>query len=158
MKTFTTQFTLSRGYLAECFDQSLPHRKVSAIHTWFPVILLITGLVLLNLTDQPRYFGWMFLALAALELIHSRYRRAWWLARQTWGRNANAQVTLTINDEGVETLNHDTKTRLSWQEIDHIIETPLGLILVNVNGGQQYLSKSLFSEEYIALMISKTSK
>lgn len=156
MQTFNTQFTLSREYLAECFDQSLPYGKNARPNYLFPALLFGTGSGLLFFTDQPTIAGVMLIALCAVELLHMRFRRAWWLARQMWGRSANSEVLLTIDEEGVKTQNPYTETALRWADIERIIETDLGLILVAKSGAQQYLSKSLFTATLISAIASKT--
>ena len=155
MQTFSTQFTLTRDYLAECFDQSLPHGKNAKPNYLFPAFLFAAGSGLLYLTDQPQIVGWILVALAVLELLHIRYRRAWWLARQMWGASANNEVTLTIDDEGIRTQSPFSQTALLWFDIERVIETDLGHILVDKTGAQQYLSKSLLPaglvDELVAL-------
>ncbi|MFT7214724.1 MAG: hypothetical protein ACI9XK_004995 [Granulosicoccus sp.] len=154
MQPFSTQFTLSREYLAESFDQSLPYGKSARFIFLFPFLLFTTGVGLLNFTEQPQVAGIILIALAVLELLHIRFRRAWWLVRQTWGRSNDSEVTLTIDEDGIQTKNAHTQTVLSWSDIERVIETDLGLILVAKSGGQQYLSKSLFSAEWISKIVT----
>ena len=75
--------------------------------------------------------------------------------RQMWGRSANSEVALSIDEEGIKTENPYTQTALLWVDIKCVIETDLGLILVAKSGGQQYLSKSLFSAELIRDIIAR---
>ena len=154
MQTFSTQFTLNRDYLAECFDQSLPHGKNASPNYLFPAFLLAAGSGLLYFTDQPLFLGWIPISLGVLELVHIRYRRAWWLARQMWGASANSEVTLTIDDEGIQTQSPFAHTTLLWPDIEQMIETDLGYILVDKTGAQQYLSKSLLPAGLIAERIA----
>jgi hypothetical protein len=154
MQTFTTQFNLSRDYLAECFDQSLPYGKNAKPNYVYPALLLAGGASLLFFTGEPKLIGSMLIALAVLELFHIRYRRAWWLARQMLGRSADSEVTLTINDTEIRTHSPYAQTTLLWTDIERVIETDLGLILVAKSGGQQYLSKALFSVELITEIIA----
>ncbi|WP_372777385.1 YcxB family protein [Litorivivens sp.] len=156
MLPYNTQFTLSRDYLAECFDQSLPYGKNAKPNYLFPALLLAAGVGLLGHTEQPKYLGVMLIGLALLELLHTRFRRAWWLARQAWGRSFNTQVKLTIDERGIQTQNPYTQTSLLWADIERVIETDLGLILVAKQGQQQYLSKSLFSGEMISEMVARS--
>ena len=149
MKRFSTQFILSREYLAECFDQSLPHGKNARPSYLFPVIIIVAGIGLLSFYEQSKVAGLVLLALGSLELIHIRFRRAWWLARQMWGRSANSEVTLTIDSDGIQTRNPYTRSSLQWSDIERVIETDLGIILVSKSGGQQYLSKSVLSAELL---------
>ncbi|MCK7595822.1 YcxB family protein [Microbulbifer sp. CAU 1566] len=149
MQPFKTQFTLSRDYLAECFDQSQPYGKGAKPNYLFPVLLLAAGSGTLMFTEQPKVLGYLLVALGILELLHIRFRRAWWLARQTMSKSANSEVTLTVDEGGITTESDHSKTTLSWSDIERVIETELGLILVTKSGGQQYLSKSLFTAELV---------
>jgi hypothetical protein len=158
MQVFHTQFTLSREYLAECFDQSLPHGKSAKANYLFAILSFSGGAALLFYTDQPKVVGTLLIALAVLELIHIRFRRAWWLTRQVWSKSANTEVKLRIDGETIQTQNPYTKTSLLWADIERVVETDLGLILVVKTGGQQYLSKALFSDEMISSIISRCQK
>lgn len=158
MQSFNTTFTLSREYLAECFDESLPHGKHAKPHYLFPALMLVAGAGLLFFTEQPKIAGSMLVALAVLELIHSRYRRAWWLARQMWAKSADSEVTLTVNDEGVTTQSPYTETKLLWTDVSRVIETDLGLILLDKSGRQQYLSKSLFPKKLLGEILVATRR
>lgn len=158
MQPFNTQFTLSRDYLAECFDQSLPYGKNAKPNYLFPALLFAAGAGLLFFTEQSKIIGSMFVALAVLELIHIRYRRAWWLARQMLGKSADSEVKLTIDEDGIQTQSAGTQTALLWTDIERVIETDLGLILVARSGGQQYLSKSLFSATLISEILAEASQ
>tara|TARA_R110002072_G_scaffold31735_18_gene97686 strand:+ start:9542 stop:10075 length:534 start_codon:yes stop_codon:yes gene_type:complete len=156
MQSFTTQFNLTREYLAETYDQSLPHGKSASPNYWFPAVTFGAGAGLLFLADQPAMAGIILLSMAALELLHIRFRRAWWLARQMFGRGADSDVILTIDEDGIQTQNPTTKTALLWVDVERVIETELGLILVARSGVQQYLSKSLFSTELVQEIVAKT--
>lgn len=158
MQSFNTQFTLSRDYLAECFDQSLPYGQNAKPNYVFPALLFVFGAGLLFFTEQPKIVGSLLIALAILELIHMRYRRAWWLTRQMWGRSADSEVKLSIDATGVQTQSPYSETALLWADIESVIETELGLILVAKSGGQQYLSKSLFSAELISEIVAVTNR
>lgn len=155
MQPFNTQFTLSRDYLAECYDQSLPYGKNVKPNYLLPTLLLSSGTGLLVFTEQPKIASCTLIALGVLELIHIRYRRAWWLARQMFGKSAGSEVKLTIDKDGIQTQNPYTITALLWADIERIIETDLGLILVAKSGGQQYLSKSLLPAELINEIVTK---
>jgi hypothetical protein len=154
METFSSQFTLNKDYLAESYDQSLPHGKNARPNFWLPAAMFAFGVALLQFTAE-QYPGWMLIALAALELLHIRYRRAWWLMRQTWGKGDGVDVRLTIDESGIQTESTLAKTAFAWSEIQRVIETDLGLILVTESGGQQYLSKSILADEIVAHVVQK---
>nr|WP_010131180.1 YcxB family protein [Microbulbifer agarilyticus] len=146
MQPFKTQFTLSRDYLAECYDQSSLYGKSIKPNYLFPVLMLAAGTGTLLFTEQPKILGAMLVAFAILELLHIRFRRAWWLTRQMWGKSANSKVTLTIDDEQITTQSDHAHTTLLWSEIEQVVDTELGLILVTNSKGLHYLSKSLFPD------------
>ena len=157
MQNIDTQFTLSRDYLEECFDQTLPYGKNPQPNYLFPGLLIASAAGLLLFTEEPKVAAGILVALAVLELIHIRYRRAWWITRQLWGRSAGREVKLTGDENGIQTQNPFTQTSLLWADIDRVIETDLGLILVAKSGGQQYLSKSLFSAEWISWIVDNNT-
>jgi hypothetical protein len=117
------------------------------------VVFFWCGITLFS--EHYKFVASMSIALGVLELIHIRFRRAWWLARQMWGKSAGCEVKLNINEDGVQTQNPYTKTVLLWADIKRVIETDLGLILVAKSGGQQYLSKALFSAELIGDIVAR---
>lgn len=155
MQPFKTQFTLSRDYLAECFDQSLPYGKGAKPNYLAPALLLAAGAGSLIFIEQSKVLGYILIALSILELLHIRFRRAWWLARQMWGKNADSEVTLTIDDGGITTQSAHAQTALSWLDIECVIETELGLIIVVKSGGRHYLSKSLFTADLISEIVAR---
>ncbi|MCQ3829381.1 YcxB family protein [Microbulbifer elongatus] len=154
MQPFKTQFTLSRDYLAECFDQSLPYGKGAKPNYLFPALMLAAGAGSLIFTDQPRVLGYMLIAFAILELLHIRFRRAWWLTRQMWGKSAGSEVTVIVDERGITTQSEHTQTALLWSDIHDVIETELGLIIVAKSGGRHYLSKSLFTEDLVSEIVA----
>ena len=157
MQPFTTQFTLSREYLAECFDESLPYGKGAKPKYLLPVLLFAAGAGLQFLTEQPKFASYMLIALAILELLHIRFRRAWWLTRQMWGKGAGSEVKLTVDEDGIQTQNAYAQTVLVWPDIERVIETDLGLIMVAKSGSRQYLSKSLFTAGLVNEIIAKAN-
>lgn len=153
MQIFTTQFTLTRDYLAECYDESVPYGKNAKPNFYVPAFFFATGSGLLYFTNQPQIAGWILIALGVLELLHIRFRRAWWLARQMWGASANSEVTLTIDDKSIRTESPFAQTAVSWIDIERSIETDLGYILIDKKGTQQYISKALLPAGLMAEMV-----
>lgn len=154
MQAFHTQFTLSKEYLAECFDESLPYGSDVKRKYLFAGVSFAVGASLLYFTEYPKGVGTLLIVLAIIELVHIRFKRAWWLTRQIWGRSGNSEIKLSIDENAIQTQNPYTKTVLLWKDVERIIETDLGLILVAKTGGQQYLSKSLFSKDLVREMLN----
>jgi hypothetical protein len=149
MQPYETQFYLSKDYLAESYDQSLPHGGHASPNFTFPAILFVAGAGLLIFTEQPGVAGWAFVALCILELLHIKFRRGWWLFRQTWGKNHNVEVTLTIDSERIQTRSSLAELTIPWQDVARVIETDLGIILVTQANAQHYLSKSILNEDWL---------
>ena len=77
MEPFNTQFTLTRDYLAECFDQTLPHGKNAAPNFLFPIVCFAAGAGLLYFTEQPQIVGIILIGLAGSARGHSK-RHVYW--------------------------------------------------------------------------------
>lgn len=154
MLSYQTTFILTKAYLEESYDESLPHGPGARPNYLFPIALFAGGVGLLKFTDQPEIAGWALLALCGLELLHIRFRRGWWLFRQTWGKNRNLEVTLTIDDAGLETSSAAARSRVAWEDIDSVIETEAGVILGLKTGGRQYLSKSIIREDWLEKILA----
>ncbi len=149
MQPYTTQFTLSREYLGECFDESKAYNKNSKPNFIFPLVMLSIGGFTLAMTEQPKSLGIFIVVIGLIELLHIRYKRAWWLARQLIGRTGGQEVTLNLDQNGIETRSGSTVTKTLWHDVAKVAETEKGLILITNTGTQQYLSKSIFSDEVI---------
>lgn len=148
----TTSFTLSKQYLEECYDESLPFSKHAKPRYVFIAILFIAGLSLLILTDQHTVAGSVLLGLGILEVVSFVYRRAWWLTRQMWSRSANSEVVISMDEQGFSSKNPYTQTMLPWQDIKRHTETEKGIILFAQNGGQSYISKSVLTDDMLAMI------
>ena len=149
MQPYTTQFSLSREYLGECFDESKAYNKRSGPNFIFPIAMLAIGTFALVWTDQPKSLGIFIFVIGVIELLHIRYKRAWWLTRQMLGKTGGQAVTLKLDEQGIETISGSTVTRTQWLDVSTVAETKRGLILITTAGGQQYLSKSLFPDELV---------
>ncbi len=158
MKPFETKFRLTKQYLAESYDQSLPHGGSANTNFTFPAMLFAAGAGLLIFTDQPEIVGWVFVALCVLELVHIKFRRGWWLYRQTWGRNHDIEITLTIDGNKIVTRSPLNETAIYWDDVTNVIETDAGIILVVGDSGQHYLSKSVLDEEWMGWMLTEVGR
>lgn len=156
--TISYQFTLDKNYLEECFDESLPHSPHQSPKYGFAGSFIGIGMGLIIFTDMGGVAPYIMVGLGVLEFISFYYRRPWWLARQMWSRASNSTVTITMNDDGIESKNPYTESLLEWDQIKQIIHTPKGMIFVNYKGQQTYLSKAFmpaeterFIEEHLAV-------
>ena len=155
---YQTTFKLTKDYLAESFDQSLPHGCHANPNFVFPAVLFAAGAGLLIFTDQPGIAGWAFVALCVLELLHIKFRRGWWLFRQTWGKNNELDIHLTIDESGIRTQSSASETHVKWSEITGVIETNLGVLLVTDSGDQQYISKSILDKPSLERILNSPTQ
>lgn len=149
---FETEFILNRQHLEECYDQSLPFTKKRTPRFKIMTFLIIAAVLILLLGEQQNTLAFFLLALALLELISFRYRRAWWLTRQIWSRNSGNRIKLIIDDKGIETQSLHNNNQLLWSDIAKVDETEKGLMLTLNKGGSNYLSKAKLNEQVIAFI------
>jgi len=116
--------------------------------------MLAIGTYAMAWTDQPKSLGFFIFIIGVIELLHIRYKRAWWLARQMLGKTGGQEVTLKLDEQGIETQSGSTSTKLLWNDVSKVAETERGLILITTTGGQQYLSKTLFPQEVITQLLN----
>lgn len=149
------EFTLSREYFAECYDQCLPFQKQQTPRYALMAGLVVAGIAILSFELTHSKVGILLFALAALEWFSFKYRRSWWLLRQVWSRNGGNKVTLTVSDTGITTQGAYTQTQLQWQEVEQVIDTPKGILLALQNGAKNYLSHSVLTADVIAHIKAK---
>ena len=146
---FESEFILDRRHLEECYDQSLPFSKNRTPRFKLMTLLIVAGVFLLLLGEQQNHLAFFLLALAFIEYISFRYRRAWWLTRQVWSRNSGNTITLIIDDKGIETQSLYNNSQLLWADIIKVDDTEKGLMLTLKNGGFNYLSKTNLNDQVI---------
>jgi hypothetical protein len=152
---FETHFMLNREHYAECFDQSMLLKGPQKPRITFIAFLVISGVFFLFLTEVPGLLAWFFFAIAVLEYVSFKYKRAWWLTRQMMSKNAGNKITLIFDEKGIENKSVYINNKLAWQAINNIQETDMGFMLFLKNGSQQYLSKQCLTEPIMTLLMQK---
>jgi hypothetical protein len=149
---FESEFILNRQHLEECYDQSLPFSKNRTPRFKLMTLLIIAGVFLLFWGEHQNTLAFFLLALAFVEFVSFRYRRAWWLSRQVWSKNAGNTIKLMIDDKGITTQSLYINNQLLWSDISQLNETKKGLMLTLKNKGSNYLSKAMLDEQSIAFI------
>ena len=149
---FESEFILNKKHLEECYDQSLPFSKNNSPRFKLMALLIVAGALLLFFGEQQNTLAFFLIALAFVELISFRYRRAWWLSRQVWSKNSGNTIKLIIDDQGITTKSLYINTQLLWSDISQLNETEKGLMLTLKNKGSNYLSKATLDEQSIAFI------
>ena len=153
---FKSEFILNRQHFEECYDQSLPFSKNNTPRFKLMALLIIAGVLLLFWAEQKNTLAFFLIALAFVELISFRYRRAWWLSRQVWSKNSGNTIKLIIDDNGITTQSLYINNQLLWSDISQLNETKKGLMLTLKNKGSNYLSKATLDEQAIAFIKRQT--
>lgn len=146
---FESEFTLNRQHLEESYDQSQPFSKHQKPRVKFIVLLLVVALLIFNFTSAQDVLAYFAIALAVLEYLSFRYRRAWWLLRQVWSKNSGNIINMKIDDEGIKIKSVYINTQLLWTDIIKVNTTEKGLMLTLKNGSKNYLSNSTLNAEVI---------
>ena len=149
---FESEFILNRQHLEECYDQSLPFTTNHTPRLKLMTVLVVTAVLILLLGEQQNVLAFFLLALALLEFISFRYRRAWWLTRQVWSRNSGNTIKLIIDDKGIKTESLYNNSQLLWPDIIKVDETEKGLMLTLKHGATNYLSKAHLNEQVITFI------
>jgi len=141
---FSTTYTLDKSHFSETFDESVTVDKSNTVY-FKTIVLAMLGLGILIFTDVNPYAAWFIVALGAIEALSIRFRKSWWLARQLISKAANADVTLTIDEQSVSSKSFYVESKISWGEITRIEQTAQGWLLYH-KGGKNYLSNRCLSE------------
>ncbi len=144
--SYKTTYTLDKSHFSETFDESVvPDNSMKAYAKSAGFVLL--GLILVVFfTEVSPYIAWFVVALGALEACSVRFRKPWWLARQMISRAANTELTLTIDEVGVQTKSLHVESELSWDNVTEIEQTQRGWLLHHARG-KNYLSGRCLTEE-----------
>ena len=151
---FTTEYTLDKTFFVECYDQtSLP--------TQFPkaylkgILFLVFGVVLLEFELLPNgYVGWFFIVLSVIEAFSVYCKRTWWLWRQKISSGAGSKVIFSGDTDGVSYKNRKATNTITWNQIDELEQTALGVI-IHIGKQRQYVSKSCLSDDAITFMVEQ---
>ena len=151
--SYTTVFTIDKGHLIECYEQSVDVDH-SILKYKRAIISLIFGITLLMLNLVSDYIAYFVIALGVLEVFSTHYRKTWWLWRQMMGKSYNSEVTLLIDDSGVHNHSLHVQQTIAWDAVSAIEKTPLGLIIRHGKGAN-YLSNSCLDEEVTSYLVNK---
>ncbi|NMP32032.1 YcxB family protein [Thalassotalea sp. M1531] len=152
---YSHTFKLDRALLNECFEQSMDQPV-----TWFnyrkALVFVFIGMALLMATEVDGYLASFIVGLGVVEALSVKYQQAWWVTRQLFGRSGNSDVTVGVDINGVHINSAYVSQSFVWQDIDEIIETKKGLLLMS-KGIKHYLSASVLSDEAQQFMLAQTS-
>ncbi|GEA50826.1 hypothetical protein VIN01S_16300 [Vibrio inusitatus NBRC 102082] len=151
---FTTEYTLDKTFLAECYDQTSRPAKFPKAY-FKGILFLLFGVVLLEFELLPNgYVGWFFIVLSIIEAFSIYFKRTWWLWRQTFSMSTGNTVELQVDPSGVSYKSGKNTRIMTWSEIDQLEQSELGFIL-HMGKQRQYISKSCLNDDVIAFMVDQ---
>lgn len=151
--TYSTTFVLDRLHFHECFSNTaIVERSLTAYLK--AMIFLLVGSLLIFFTEISGYFSYFLIVLGIVETLSIYYRQPWWVTRQMLTRDANTEVTLTLDEIGIHSRSSRINTHIVWQDISEINKTNNGLLVIHTKG-RNYISDTCLSEQARAFLLSK---
>ncbi|MEH6442868.1 MAG: YcxB family protein [Oceanospirillaceae bacterium] len=151
--SYSSTFTLNKAYLSECYEQSVVV-DVSILKYKRAIISLLFGACLLVFHLVSDYIAFFVISLGVLEVFSTHYRKTWWLWRQMFGKSYNSEVTVLVNEVGINNSSKHVNETVEWQSITAIDKTNLGFI-IHYSKGTSYLSKSCLDEHAVECIDSQ---
>jgi hypothetical protein len=153
--SFTSSYRLDKAHFNECYEESAV--DVPVMQRYFKgLILLAIGYYLVMYSNIEPYVAWFITVLGIVELLSVRYRQAWWLVRQMLGKTANTDVTLTIDEQGIQSESLHQTSQILWSDVSALRKTAQGW-LVCVGPATSYISSATIAEEAEQYLVEKSS-
>lgn len=143
--SYSTSYILDKSHFSETFDESVIVDNSKTVY-FKSAVLAVFGLTILLFTEVNPYAAWFIVALGAIEALSIRFRKSWWLARQLISKAANAEMTLTIDENDVYTKSFYVESKIAWANINSVEQTSRGWLLYH-SLGRNYISARCLSEQ-----------
>jgi len=153
---YQTTFILDKSHFSECYDESVPASTFAALYRKGAFLLLI-GVLLVMFSELNPYAAWFIFSLGLLEIVSSRYKKAWWVARQMLSKVAKAEVSLQINAESVHISSFYNDNKMKFSDIERITATDQGW-LISHNSFRHYISNRCLNASALAFLQAKMSQ
>ncbi|WNC71766.1 YcxB family protein [Thalassotalea psychrophila] len=156
---FESKFTLSKRHFSECFEQSSSLQPKTNKRYFKALALFALGLFFYwsQIEGLSAHLGMFFFILAFVDVLSVKFAKGWWVTRQMFSKAAGNDVTITLNDEGINIESDFAKQLLTWSQIQAYQETEKGIVLTAAQGGNSYISKSCFSDDAWLFLLEKLS-
>ncbi|WP_448212876.1 YcxB family protein [Colwellia sp. MEBiC06753] len=151
--SYSITFTLNKPYLTECFEQTVAAKSFfQSYQKAFAFILL--GSILWFFTELNGYISSFIVALGFVEAVSVRFQKPWWVTRQLLGRSGNNDVTLHMDENGINIESPYVKQQFLWSDITDITCTEKGFV-IKVQQQGHYVSASILSDLAIDFLRQK---
>ena len=151
---YQTTFILDKSHFNECYEESVQTATFARLYGK-GLALLIVGTSLVLFSELNPYAAWFIFSLGVLELISTRYKKAWWVARQMLSKVAKAEVTLKMNADYIHISSFYNDNKMLFNDIEQIVPTANGWLITH-NSVRHYIANRCLSEPAIAFLQSKT--
>lgn len=153
---YATTYILDRSHFAETFDESSTQGNLIQLYGK-SIGLMLVGFSILTFTDIFPYAGWFILILGIVDAFSVYFRKSWWLVRQMISSEANMEVNLVIDDEGLSSKSHRVNSKIAWVDVSNIEKTEKGWLIYH-SAGRNYLSARCLSAKAIEFVNSQLSQ
>ena len=151
--SYTTTFILDKNYFLECFEQSVEVDK-----TWqayFKAIFFsVFGGLLVIFTPINPYVAWCLFGSGIVEALRVYYQKPWWVTRQMLGKASKSEVSLTIDNKGINSHSFYVDDQYDWSDITDMKPTSKGWIIQHTNG-RNYISSSFLNDDALQYIKQK---
>ncbi|TWX66200.1 YcxB family protein [Colwellia sp. C1TZA3] len=152
---YQTTFILDKSHFSECYDESVAVPTFAALYRK-GAFLLVIGAGLVMFSELNPYPAWFIFSLGLLEIVSSRYKKAWWVARQMLSKVAKAEVSLQINADSVHISSFYNDNRMKFSDIERITATDNGWLITH-HSFRHYVSNRCLDESAKAFLQAKIS-
>lgn len=153
---YSKTYILDKAHFEECFSESVT-TPLTFNNFIKAIVLALAGLGFLLFSEQDAYVAWFLIGLGVVDAVSLYYRKPWWVLRQLMSRAANNELTVTVDEQGIKNKSHYVNQGMNWQDIEHVILTDKGLLIVHQQV-KHYLSRGVLSEEAYNYILQHTTQ
>ena len=155
---YSVNLTLDRAYFSEAFDQSIRYaskwRKAERI---IGTIFLAFGIVFLFVVKEQSVLPVVLILFGLYELFSPLIKKPLWVGRQLKAKAADSNVQIVLSDSGITTSGIYSKSEITWEGVERILQTPKGVFVWPQKGMHIYLPKAVAGEDVIGFLLEKKS-
>ena len=96
--------------------------------------------------DLPIY---VLLAIAVVDLLGNSIRKFFWLRRFATAKELDSEVQFTFSERGISSESKCSKGELSWEGVDRVKKTPLGVLVWPNKGIYMYFPESVVGKDVL---------
>lgn len=142
---YQNTYILDKSHFTECYSETAVQDQSFRPYTK-AAILVVFALVLMMATNISAYISYFVFGLGVVDALGVYYRKPWWIYRQQLSKAANNEVTMVIDNEGINIKSAFVNSSFPWKEIEQLQKSNLGWLFVYKNV-KHYVSDRSLSEQ-----------